>query len=1270
MPGDFTKLFQVLNQQQRLVVPSDELSTKPGPAPTFQDEFLHEVRHPHVPSGGEDIHPTPVASHVPLQPPQDPSTVSAPVTMGAAVPWLDHFNVSMPFRDNREQRAKTLNEDMARYAKHGPLPGDYNPFLDAAAATASQVLNPLVSGAQTVASGLLNDAKSVPTSAARVLRGGVEMAASPFGAADGILRMAPGGNQIADAVNLPFDLTNTAVDKALAAARAGANAIGMDTTPNPWSQEMDKLAHITGQGALMAMGGEGGLKLRDAIPENAFDTPIRKVLESKEPSAPRTPETSGSLAFGIDPKLPDYHKNITKPYGKRLSKLLDDAEKGLKTLFSPASVDEASKATSREIHSLEGARDYERTRAKAQLRNLRDYFEETNSDEYTGHNRDVEKWMADKEKAKAQEDEYNIGARDDPGPGAGPRPTTTAENFVDQMETTEGRQALMNAVGGNVNPKMDTGPFGLLKKRDARGEFKARAVGHMAKILDEKWQQLNDLGLVEGYWREYWPHLYSDPVKAAEVAKSVLGDRKMTGNQFFEYERAIHTMKDAREYDLKPYSENPVDHFLHSVELMDRAIAMKKVHEFAASKGYIVPLEDGKVPDGYSVIRDPLFDGEAVRNSVATIIKNQYIRKGLGGFAPYRAIREAGDLMNAVQLGASAFHGGFVTNEAIISSVAAGFRQLAEGRGKSGLTSIAKGLTGAAPILDYKAGKRIEHLLTDSDESLLSSQDHKFIDAWKRSGMRFHMDDAFKDKAIQSFNESLNKLDDATSRNSPLEAAHHGVALTMKGSLRLLRATAVPIMDKYVPRVKAGAFEAMSSDIISDFEAGKLTEAEYTEKLQDVQRSIDNRFGQLNYKNLDWHPVFRDIAQLLMRSTGWNTGTVREVFGGVFDMGKAGAETLRAGEFSPKGFSKRATARSYYVPALVSTVALEGALMNKAMTGEFPRELVDYFFPRTGKQNDDGTEARMQIPSYTKDTYDFFADPGTTIKNKVAPLPALIWALVHNEDYTNTRISDSKQTEEGLKGFVENAGRATKDYANYAMHTLMPFSVQGFMRNRQVGLGAAESALPFFGITPANKAITSTPAQNIRKEYVNSQKKSQPRAAFEIRTMKARVADALRFGRPVSDDDKALATQQMLYDPDTGEWDPRMTGRANMSQNEYANKFMPADILVSMYEKAKPWELAELDKMIDGKVDRAKSTSLSTVLTPEAKQKLKDRIAAIRQKAGIKPPDVETQAPAEFDDSYLDAPDASKGGAEEFDDSNLILDSTSTPKEFDDGDLK
>jgi hypothetical protein len=107
-----------------------------------------------------------------------------------------------------------------------------------------------------------------------------------------------------------------------------------------------------------------------------------------------------------------------------------------------------------------------------------------------------------------------------------------------------------------------------------------------------------------------------------------------------------------------------------------------------------------------------------------------------------------------------------------------------------------------------------------------------------------------------------------------------------------------------------------------------------------------------------------------------------------------------------------------------------------------------------------------------------------------------------------------------------------------------------------------------------------------------------------------------------------------------------------------------------MYEKAKPWELAELDKMIDGKVDRAKSTSLSTVLTPEAKQKLKDRIAAIRQKAGIKPPDVETQAPAEFDDSYLDAPDASKGGAEEFDDSNLILDSTSTPKEFDDGDLK
>ena len=69
---------------------------------------------------------------------------------------------------------------------------------------------------------------------------------------------------------------------------------------------------------------------------------------------------------------------------------------------------------------------------------------------------------------------------------------------------------------------------------------------------------------------------------------------------------------------------------------------------------------------------------------------------------------------------------------------------------------------------------------------------------------------------------------------------------------------------------------------------------------QEINDSIENRFGQVHYPNLFWDQQEREYMHLLVRSVGWNMGTLREViFGGPLDALKYGAlKTVRGVEMA------------------------------------------------------------------------------------------------------------------------------------------------------------------------------------------------------------------------------------------------------------------------------------------------------------------------------------------------------------------------------------
>jgi hypothetical protein len=133
-----------------------------------------------------------------------------------------------------------------------------------------------------------------------------------------------------------------------------------------------------------------------------------------------------------------------------------------------------------------------------------------------------------------------------------------------------------------------------------------------------------------------------------------------------------------------------------------------------------------------------------------------------------------------------------------------------------------------------------------------------------------------------------------------------------------------------------------------------------------------------------------------------------------------------------------------------------------------PQELRDYFFPRTGQQNADGSDERLSFPSYVKDEFEFAKHPLETAQHKLHPIFSKMFELGRNKDFYGTRIYDPDAS------IPDEA----KDILKYLASSFTPYSVRGAMKNASTGESPVMSALPFIGVTPAPGNITHSAFQD------------------------------------------------------------------------------------------------------------------------------------------------------------------------------------------------
>ncbi len=579
--------------------------------------------------------------------------------------------------------------------------------------------------------------------------------------------------------------------------------------------------------------------------------------------------------------------------------------------------------------------------------------------------------------------------------------------------------------------------------------------------MDKVWDTLSSIKDLP-YIEDYFPHFWEKPEKARAHFAQVYSKKPFEGNKSFLKQRFYADILEGIQAGLKLATDNP-EEMVRLAEM--NALKFKTAHDIfheMKDKGLLKFFKNGSQPEGWKLVDDPLFkrmalfttkEGDAAMSNggyympepVARVVNN-YLSRGLSGAGAvgrkvYEATRGWNNFKNLFQLGMGFFHFTTTSVDATVTGVGNAISEIMAGKPK-GLIDLVGSLTVLPNIAKtLVAGHR--GVLGYRTKGSMSSEVQAMTDANARTGLS-------KIYTLDSY-YGMRKAVGRLYADKDLAAIPSLVKNTL---LFLPEAISKPLMEWYVPRLKVGGY---LRSLENELNLKKnLTPDQIVKTKQRVWDDMDDRLGQMVYDNLFWHKSMKDIAFMTIRSFGWSGGTVRAFGKGVGEL-PASAKRLVKGE----GISPRTA----WLLSLPVTVGMYGAMYQYLMTGKGPEEMQDYFFPKDGTMNADGTAHRVTIPSYMKDFFAYMKHPFETVAHKTAPTINEVIELFSNKDFYGTQIFNPRDPIY-LKGL---------DILEYEGQSLIPFS---FKQQAGEEPSTRQWIEQKFGIMPATKEFQRTPTQN------------------------------------------------------------------------------------------------------------------------------------------------------------------------------------------------
>jgi hypothetical protein len=184
--------------------------------------------------------------------------------------------------------------------------------------------------------------------------------------------------------------------------------------------------------------------------------------------------------------------------------------------------------------------------------------------------------------------------------------------FLDSVETWKPPKPMKTAAAGDAfdEPEDVAGMLELEEEPEGRpfDSSELEAIGRLLRgVLDVGRKEVQALGTgkLSRYIENYFPHLWSNVIRAQEFAATFVKQRALEGNKSWMKKRKYPTMLEGLAAGLIPTHRNPADAVLaHTLQLRKYVMAHKVLDDFKAL-GTLRPFDvDTKIPLGWEAI-DP-----------------------------------------------------------------------------------------------------------------------------------------------------------------------------------------------------------------------------------------------------------------------------------------------------------------------------------------------------------------------------------------------------------------------------------------------------------------------------------------------------------------------------------------------------------------------------------------------------------------------------------------------------------------------------------------
>lgn len=660
---------------------------------------------------------------------------------------------------------------------------------------------------------------------------------------------------------------------------------------------------------------------------------------------------------------------------------------------------------------------------------------------------------------------------------------------------------------GEVNKLPEDQRFSFMDSIEQGGQQTNKQLQPIAdklrKMLDDTKAKVQGLGkgYIDKAIENYFPHIWKDPKRAEEVSQQLEQEtarlqsrRPIRGSANFLKQRTVDTIAAGRARGLELLTTDPIELTLIKIREMNKFYHGTLMADELKDSGLAQYVgSTSRPPAGWQKLDDRIFTARVPSEKVAeeagegnTIgithygdwyappevarIFNNYVQPGLAGRnALFDMVRHAGNSLNLLQLGISGFHATMTSLDTLVSNGARALENVAHGE----FGQAAKNIIGVSPFGAFttgKSGAKLRAAALESAKKTLTPEMQKLVEALEAAGGRVNMDSFYRAVDSNGLIKGLKNGSFVISVADNFKTSPYWTILKTPFDIagRAIQDISAPLMDWLIPRYKLGTFSNMASDFIR--RNPNASPDEFRAAMQSAWDSVDNRLGQMVYDNVFWNKVGKDLSFIMVRSVGWNLGTIRELGGSLFDTSRA-ISALRAGEKADF------THRMAYAMTLPVVVGFYGAIICYLYTGKTPEKILDYFYPPTGNTTPDGFAERVSIPSYVKDVLSYNRAPVQTVLNKLNPAWAVAAQLYQNRDFYGGAIADQDAP------VIEQA----QQMSEYMAQQFLPFSIRGAERMDKEGASTSQEVGSFFGLQPAPSYIINPAKGRTWEEKQNQQ---------------------------------------------------------------------------------------------------------------------------------------------------------------------------------------